>query len=48
MRAYLVANPSDKHGAHEYSFADTGLDEATERARVQRYQDYFGVPSEKL
>jgi len=48
MRAYLDANPSDKHGAHEYRFADTGLDEQRERAKVARYQDYFNVPSERL
>ncbi len=48
MRDYLAANPSDKHGAHEYSFADTGLNLEHERARVARYQSYFGVPAEKL
>jgi hypothetical protein len=48
MRAYLYANQSDKHGAHEYSFADTGLDVARERAAVRRYQEYFGVRSEPL
>ncbi len=48
MRAYLAANPSDKHGAHEYSFADTGLDVEEERAKVARYQEYFNVPSEEL
>ncbi len=48
MRAYLEANPSDKHGAHEYDFADTGLDVEKERAKVARYQHYFNVPSEKL
>ncbi len=48
MRAYLDANPSDKHGAHEYNFADTGLDVDEERAKVARYQRYFDVPSEKL
>lgn len=48
MRAYLAANPSDKHGAHEYQFADTGLDEKSERAKVERYQRYFDVPSERL
>lgn len=48
MRTYLAANPSDKHGAHEYRFADTGLDVAGERATVARYQRFFNVPKEKL
>src|SRR5262249_12545490 len=26
IRAHLAARPKDRHGAHEYSFADTGLD----------------------
>ncbi len=48
MRAFFAANPSDKHGTHAYTFADTGLDEGAWRERAQRYQDYFGVPSESL
>jgi len=48
MRNYLAANQSDKHGVHEYRFADTGLDAASERAAVRRYQEYFGVQSEPL
>lgn len=43
---YIAANPSDKHGGHKHSFADTGLDLATERAKVQEYQEYFGVASD--
>lgn len=42
---YIVANPSDKHGGHKHSFADTGLDLAQERAKVSAYQQYFGVTS---
>lgn len=48
MRAFLAANPQDKHGGHRYTFAATGLDEATLRARVRRYQEAFAVPSEVL
>jgi hypothetical protein len=46
MRRFLVENASDKHGAHEYRFADTGLDLETERRRFAAYQQHFGIPSE--
>jgi hypothetical protein len=46
MRDYLASNPSDRDGRHEHRFADTGLDEAEERAKVKRYQEYFDVASE--
>ena len=45
---YIAANPSDKHGGHQHSFADIGLDLAQERAKVRAYQDYFGVASDVL
>ncbi|MFY9586279.1 MAG: sulfotransferase [Actinomycetota bacterium] len=48
MRAFLAENPSEKHGGHHYTFADTGLDEAAVRARTKRYQEYFDVPPENL
>jgi hypothetical protein len=48
MRAFLAANPADKHGAHRYRFADTGLDAGALRERARRYQTYFDVPSEPL
>lgn len=48
MRDYLAANPSDKHGAHSYSFAETGLEAGELRARAKRYQEYFEVPDERL
>jgi hypothetical protein len=48
MRRFLDANPSDKHGAHTYRFADTGLDLAEERERFRTYQERFGVPSESV
>ncbi|HUI28531.1 MAG TPA: sulfotransferase [Candidatus Kryptonia bacterium] len=46
MRAFLAANPQDKHGRHRYSFADTGLDAGEWRERSRRYQQYFDVASE--
>jgi hypothetical protein len=48
MRRHLAANPDDKHGKHGHTFADTGLDVGIEREKVRRYQDYFGVESERL
>jgi hypothetical protein len=46
IRAHLAARPKDRHGAHEYSFADTGLDLEKERLRYADYQARFGVASE--
>lgn len=46
MRAFLAANPDDKHGKHAYRFVDTGLDLDVERERVAHYQRFFDVPSE--
>jgi hypothetical protein len=46
MRAFLLANPQDKHGLHRYSFADTALDAGAWRERARRYQQHFDVPSE--
>jgi hypothetical protein len=46
IRAHLGARPKDRHGAHEYSLADTGLDLEKERLRYADYQARFGVPSE--
>jgi hypothetical protein len=48
MRAFLAQNPRDKFGNHVYTWADTNLDEGEWRARAQRYQEYFDVPSEVL
>jgi len=48
MRAFLAANPQDKHGKHTYTFRETGLDEGALRERARRYQEYFDVPSEQL
>jgi hypothetical protein len=46
MSAYLQAKPKGKHGAHDYSFADTGFDRERERQRFAAYQERYGVPSE--
>jgi hypothetical protein len=46
MRDYLAQKPKDKHGAHTYDFAETGVDRAAERTRFADYQRTYGVPSE--
>jgi hypothetical protein len=46
MRAFLADHAQDKHGAHRYSFADTGLDPDEIGERARRYQQYFDVPAE--
>ena len=48
LRRFLAEHPSDKHGKHQYSFADTGLSLDEVRERSRRYQEYFGVPSERV
>jgi hypothetical protein len=45
MRAFLAANPQDKHGRHHYTFGESGLDEGEWRERVRHYQQYFDIPS---
>jgi len=46
MREYLEAKPKDRHGAHRYSFADTGLDVEETRALFAGYQARHDIPSE--
>ena len=46
IKEHLAAKRAASSGAHEYSFADTGLDLAVERARYAGYQRRFSVPSE--
>ena len=46
MRQFLDENRADKHGSHEYSFADTGLDAGAVRDRARRYAEYFDVQFE--
>lgn len=49
MRAFLDAHPGDPDNAlNRYTFSATGLDEGPLRERVREYQEYFGVPSERL
>ena len=47
-RAFLAANPADKHGGHRYVFADSRLDPAAVRERARRYQEYCDVASEDV
>jgi len=46
MHGYLDARPRQRHGRHEYTFADTGLDLRETRARFADYQARYEVPSE--
>jgi hypothetical protein len=46
MRAYLDASPRERHGRHDYTFADTGLDLDATRARFAAYQERYDIPSE--
>ena len=46
IKSYLRARHTGRASAHDYSFADTGLDLATHRALLAPYQERFGVPSE--
>ena len=46
MRQYLEARPRDRHGRHDYDFADTGLDLAETRARFAAYQARYDIPNE--
>ena len=41
--AYLAARPQDKHGVHQYSAEDYGLDRAKLRQDFLPYTDGFGV-----
>jgi len=46
MTAYLERKPKDRFGAHRYSLADYGLDEATVRADFATYTETFEVQAE--
>lgn len=43
MRAYVAANPRNKHGKHRYSVDEYGLDRAALERRFAAYCDRFGV-----
>ena len=42
MRAFLAANPKDKHGAHRYSLEQFGLDADEQDRRFAAYRARFG------
>jgi hypothetical protein len=46
MQEHVATRRQGRHGSHEYSFADTGLDLATEREKYREYQERYGVESE--
>lgn len=46
MRAFLEANPPDKHGRHVYDLADFGLDREERRAALRFYTERFDVPED--
>ena len=48
MRRFLARNPKDKHGAHRYTLAQSGLDPAGERRRYAAYQERFAIKSEPV
>ena len=47
MKSEIASRPKDKHGVHEYSFADVGLDRAEQRERFARYCAHFGVSADR-
>ena len=48
MQAFLDDNPADKHGKHQYKFADIGMAESEVRNIFAEYQAYFNIPSEPV
>jgi len=48
IAGHLAAKPKGRLGGHQHTWADLGLDLATERARFAAYQEFFGVPSEDV
>jgi hypothetical protein len=46
IERYVARQPNGGYGAHSYSFADHGLDEAAERERFRPYMLHFGIASE--
>jgi sulfotransferase family protein len=47
MQQYLAETPKDKHGAHEYSLAQFGLDPDQERERYRAYRERFLQEAER-
>ena len=46
MRAFLAANPQDRHGTHRYTLQQFGLDAETEAQRYASYCSRFGITPE--
>lgn len=46
VRAYLAGKPKGKHGAHDYTLEEFGLDRRELRAGFADYQQAFAVPDE--
>ncbi len=45
-RAYLDAKPRGKHGAHEYTVEQFGLEPISLGKMFERYRAHYGVPEE--
>lgn len=45
MEAHVAANPRGKHGVHDYSLEEYGLDPDQVRARFAAYIDRFAIPA---
>jgi hypothetical protein len=43
MRRFLAENPKDKHGQHQYTLAQFGLDREEESERYRAYRERFGL-----
>ena len=46
IAAYLEAKPKAKHGAHTYTYAEVGLDDAHVRATFAPYVAHYGITEE--
>jgi hypothetical protein len=46
MRARLARPAAPAPAAHDYAFADTGLDRAEQRARFAAYLERYRLPEE--
>jgi hypothetical protein len=47
IRQRLAAQKHGQKGAHRYSFAETGLELATQRAKFAAYLERYGIPAEE-
>jgi hypothetical protein len=47
MQAWIAENRQEKHGRHDYSAEDFGLDIEQLRGRLKFYQDRFAVPTDR-